>query len=61
MNPLFSVANIKLDLPPKFAGKPSELSGWLLEVEKYCDIVDIVKPVDRVRLAVSWLEHDAFA
>ena len=42
-----------LDLSPKFAGKPSELSGWLFEVEQYCDIVGIVKPIDRVRLAVS--------
>ena len=50
--PTFSAANIKLDLPPKFAGKPSELSGWLFEVEQYCNIVGIVKPVDRVRLAV---------
>ena len=58
--PTFSAANIKLDLPPKFAGKPSELSGWLFEVEQYCDIVGIVKPVDRVRLAVYRLEHDAF-
>ena len=49
----FSAANIKLDLPPKFVGKPSKLSGWLFEVEKYCDIVGIVNPVDRVRLAVS--------
>ena len=58
--PTFSAANIKLDLPPKFAGKPSELSGWLFEVEQYCDIVGIIKPVDRVRLAVSQLECDAF-
>ena len=58
--PTFSAASIKLDLPPKFAGKPSELSGWLFEVEQYCDIVGIVKPVDRVRLAVSRLERDAF-
>ena len=58
--PTFSAANIKLDLLLKFAGKASELSGWLFEVEQYCDIMGIVKPVDRVRLAVSWLEHDAF-
>ena len=51
--PRFSAANIKLDLTPKFAGKPSELSGWLFEVEQYCNIVGIVKPVNRVRLAVS--------
>ena len=59
--PTFSAANIKLDLPPKFAGKPSELSGWLFEVEHYCDILGIVKPVDRFRLAVFRFEHDAFA
>ena len=29
-------------------------------MEQYCDIVGIVKPVDRVRLAVSQLECDAF-
>ena len=58
--PTFSAANIKLDLPPKFAGKPSELSLWLFEVEQYCDIVGIVKSVDRVRLVVSLLECDAF-
>ena len=58
--PTFSVPNIQLNLPHKFAGKPSELSGWLFEVEQYCDIVGIVKPVDRVRLAVLRLEHDAF-
>ena len=58
--PTFSAESIKLDLPPKFTGKPSELSGWLFEVEQYCDIVGIVKPVDRVRLAVSRLEGDAF-
>ena len=58
--PTFSAANIKLDLPPKFVGKPSELSGWLFEVEQYCDIVGIVKPVDRARLSVYQLECDAF-
>ena len=54
--PTFPAASIKLDLPPKFAGKPSELSSWLFEVEQYCDIVGIVKPVDIVRLAVSQLD-----
>ena len=49
-----------MDLPPKFAGKPSELPGWLFEVEQYCDIVGIVKPIDRVILAVSQFERDAF-
>ena len=49
-----------MGLPPKFASKPNELSGWLFEVERYCDIVGIVKPIDRVRLAVSQLECDAF-
>ena len=58
--PTFSAASIKLDLPAKFAGKPSELSGWLFEVEQYCNIMSIIKPVDRVRLAVSRLECDAF-
>ena len=57
--PTFAAANVKLDLPPKFAGKPSKLSIWLFEVEQYCDIVGIIKPVYRVRLAVSRLEHDA--
>ena len=51
--PTFSAANIKLDLPLKFAGKPSELSDWLFEVEQYCNIMGIFKPVDRLRLAVS--------
>ena len=32
----------------------------MFEVEQYCDIVSIFKPVDRVRLAVSRLEHNAF-
>ena len=50
--PTFSEANIKLDLPLKFAGKLSELSGKLFEVQQYYDIVGIVKPIDRVRLAV---------
>ena len=50
---MFSAANIKLDLPPKLAGKPSELSDWLFEVEQYHNIVGIVKPIDRVRLTVS--------
>ena len=58
--PTFFAANIKLDLPPKFVGKPSELSGWLFEVEQYCNIVGIIKLVDRVRLAVSQLECNAF-
>ena len=58
--PTFSAANIKLDLPPKFAGKPTELSGWLFEVEQYCNIVGIFKPVNRVILAVSRLKCDAF-
>ena len=58
--PTFSTVNIKLDLPPKFAGKPNELSGWLFEVEQYYDTVGIVKPIDRVRLEVSQLERDAF-
>ena len=51
--PTFAAVNIKLDLPLKFSGKPSELSGWLFEVEQYFNIVGIVKPVERVRLAVS--------
>ena len=51
--PTFFAANIKLDLPHRFSVKPSELSGWLFKFEQYCDIVGIVKPVDRVRLAVS--------
>ena len=50
-----------MELTPKFAGKPSELSSWLFEVEQYCDIVGIIKPVDRVRFPVSQIEHDAFA
>ena len=58
--PTFAAVKIKLNLPPKFSSKPSELSGWLFEKEQYCDIMGIVKPVDRVRLAVSQLEHDAF-
>ena len=58
--PTFSAANIKLDLPSKLAGKPSELSGWLFNVEQYCDIVGIIKLIDRVRLAVSQLECGAF-
>ena len=45
-------------MPLKFADKPSQLSGWLFEVEQYCDIVGLVKPVDRIRLAVSRLERD---
>ena len=58
--PNFAAANTKLDLPPKCAGKPSELFGWLFEIKQYCNIVGIVKPVDRVRLAVSRFEHNAF-
>ena len=57
--PTFAAAKIKLDLAPKFAGKPSELFVWLFEVEQYCDIMGIVKPIDRVRLAVFRLERDA--
>ena len=52
----FAAAKIKLDLPPKFAGKPSKQLGWLFEVEQYCDIVGTIKPVDRVRLTVSQLK-----
>ena len=56
----FAATNIiKLDLP-QVAGKPSELSGWLFEVEQYCNIVGIIKPIDRVRLALSRLECDTF-
>ena len=51
--PTFAAANIKLDLPSKFAGKPSNVSSCLFKVELYRDIVRIVKPVDKVRLAVS--------
>ena len=51
--PTFAAANIKLDLLPKFSGKPSELSSWFFEVVQYCDIFGIFKPIDRVRLAVS--------
>ena len=62
--PTFSAANIKLDLPPKFTGKPSELSGWLFEAEQYCDIVGIVKPVDRVSVRYNlvhlWFFADNF-
>ena len=31
--PTFAAAKIKLELPPKFTGKPFELSGWLFSVE----------------------------
>ena len=58
--PTFAAVKIKLDLQPKFAGIPSELSGWLFEVEQYCDIVRIAKPVDKVRLALSRLGRDIF-
>ena len=58
--PTFPAVNIKLGLPLKFAGKPSKLSGWLFNMEQYYNIMGIVKPVDRVRLAVSQLECDAF-
>ena len=58
--PSFAAAKVKLNLPPNFVGKPSESSGWLFEVEQYCDIVGIIKPVDRVKLAVSQIEHDTF-
>ena len=27
--PSFAVRKTKLDLPPKFSGKPSELTGWV--------------------------------
>ena len=27
--PSFAARKIKLDLPPKFSGKPSELTGWV--------------------------------
>ena len=47
--PTFVAAKIKLDLPLKFASKPSKLVGWLFEMEQYCDIVGIVKPADKVR------------
>ena len=58
--PTFVAAKIKLDLSLKFASKPSKLVGWLFEMEQYCDIVGIVKPADKVRLAASRLEHDAY-
>ena len=57
--PTFFAAKIKLDLPLKFAGKPSELSGWLFEVKQYCDVMGIHKPIDRVRLAVPRFTHYA--
>lgn len=31
--PVFAAKRIKLDLPPFFTGKPSELAGWLFKVE----------------------------
>ena len=58
--PTFAAAKTKLDLPPKFTGKPSELFGWLFGVEQYFHIVGIAKPIDRVILAVSRLERDVF-
>ena len=56
----FAAEKKRLDLPPKFSGKPTELFNWLFKVEQYYDIVGIVKPVDKGRLAVPRLESDAF-
>ena len=60
MNPRFLQKILSWTCQLRLLAKPSELSGWLFEVEQYCDIVGIVKPIDRVRLAVSRLERDAF-
>ena len=60
MAPSFAARQIKLDLPPKFTGKPSDLNGWVFQVEQYCKTVGLAMPTDMVRLAVSRLEGDAF-
>ena len=58
--PTFAAVKTKLDLPPKFASKLNELTGWLFEVEQYCDVLGIVNSVDRVTLAMSRLQRCAF-
>ena len=58
--PSFAAHKIKLDLPPKFAGKPSELTFWVFQAEQYCGMVGLARPTDIVQLAVSHLEGDAF-
>ena len=58
--PTFAAAKIKLELQPKFKGKPFELSGWLFSMEQYCKMVAITKAIDMVRLAVSRIKWDAF-
>ena len=58
--PNFAVCRIKLYLPPKLLGKPSELIGWVFSVEQYCTTVGLARPTDIVQLSMSHLEGDAF-
>ena len=39
---------VKLDLLPKFSGKPSELTGQVFLVEQYCGMVGLARTTDMV-------------
>ena len=57
--PTFRLKQVKLELPPRYDGKPSIVNTWLFEVEYYSAIVGVSSPTDVVKLAVSRLERDA--
>ena len=46
--PSFAVHEIKLDLPPKFSGKPNKLMGWVFLIQQYCGMVGLARPTDMV-------------
>ena len=55
----YAVHIIKLNLPPKFLGKPIELIDWVFKVEQYRGMFGLARPSDMVQLGVSHLEGDA--
>lgn len=49
----FGSKKVKLELPEKFDRKPSNLNNWIIEVEKYCQIIGISNIFDIVKFFVS--------
>ena len=58
--PSFAVHKIKMDLPTKFLGKPSELTGWILLTEQYCGMVELARTTNMLQLTVFCLKGDTF-
>ena len=58
---MFGLKKVKLDLPGRFDGKLVALNTWLFEIEQYCQIVELNRSIDMVKLAISLLEKDAHA